>query len=262
MKFTTPFASALVLANAAWASPLSARAEAAGRSIRRSNFRLPPHNTSEEFSVSDSSNWGGAALVTSGVTEVTGTFTIPKPTVPSGGSTRTEFCGAAWVGIDGDTCQSGLIQTGVFWCVENGAFSYEAWYEYIPQASIAYTGISVTSGNQIKVTVTKTSSNGGVTTLENVSTGQSASHTFTGQTGGTLCGDNAEWIVEDFTEGNSLVPFANFGTVTFSGASAIVGGTTVTPASADADTIVLVSSSDSPLTTTTVSGGTVTVKYV
>jgi len=277
MKFTTSVASALLLANAAWASPmtertargsLAARAKAAGfgPATRRSALRIPHGNSSastdNEFSVSESSNWAGAVLETTGVTAVTGTFTIPKPTVPSGGSTRTEFCGAAWVVIDGDTCQNGLIQTGVFWCVENGAFSYEAWYEWIPQASIAYPGISVTSGNEIKVTVTKTSATGGVTTLENVSTGQTVSHTFTGQTQGSLCGENAEWIVEDFTSGSSLVPFADFGTVTFTGSSAVVGGATVTPASANADTIILVSSSDAELTSTTVSGGTVTVKYV
>jgi len=212
-------------------------------------------------SVSQSSNWGGAVLDTTGVTQVTGTFTIPKPTVPSGGSTRTDFCGAAWVGIDGDTCQTALIQTGVFWCVQNGAFSYEAWYEYIPAASIAYQGITVTAGNQIKVSVTKTSTSGGVTTLQNLSTGVTVSHTFSGQSS-KLCGQNAEWIVEDFSQGNALVPFANFGTVVFSAASAIVNGQTVTPASAAADTIVLVDSSRNALTSTTVSGGTVTVKYV
>lgn len=110
--------------------------------------------------------------------------------------------------------------------------------------------------------MTKTNDNSGVTTLENVSTGETASHTFTSQSGGTLCGENAEWIVEDFTSGDSLVPFADFGTVTFTGATAIVGGETVTAAAADADTIVLVSSSDASLTTTSVSGSTVTVKYV
>jgi len=261
MKFTTS-ASALILAGAAVASPLSERLAKKGLTSRRSNFRLPSNNTDEFASVSESSNWAGAALVTTGVTEVTGTFTIPKPTLPSGGSTRTEFGGAAWVGIDGDTCQTGLIQTGVFWIVEGTEFSYEAWYEYIPQASIAYPDITVTAGDEIKVTVTKTNDNSGVTTLENVSTGESASHTFTDQSGGTLCGENAEWIVEDFTDGDALIPFADFGTVTFSGSSAIVGGATVTPASADADTIVLVSASDATLTDTTVSGGTVTVKYV
>jgi len=261
MKFTSTIA-ALVLANAAWASPLSSRDKAAQISARRSAMRIPAGNstTDAHAAVSESTNWSGAALTTTGVTEVVGTFTIPKPTVPAGGSTRTEFCGAAWVGIDGDTCQSGLIQTGVFWCVENGAFSYEAWYEYIPQASIAYTGISVTAGNVIKLTVTKTSTTGGVTTLENVSTGETATHTFTKQTSGTLCGENAEWIVEDFTSGSSLVPFADFGTVTFTGATAIANGATVSAATAD--TIVLVSSSDATLTDTTVSGTTVTVKYV
>jgi len=257
MKFST-VASALALAGAVAASPLSSRM-AAKRSSRRSAFKIP-HGNSTDFSVSESSNWSGAALVTTGVTEVSGTFTIPKPTVPSGGSTRSDFCGAAWVGIDGDTCQSGLIQTGVFWCVEDGEFAYEAWFEYIPQASIAYSGISVTSGDEIKVTVTKTNDNSGVTTLENVGTGQTVSHTFTDQTDGTLCGENAEWIVEDFTEGDSLVPFADFGTVTFTGAEATVNGATVT--AAEADTIVLVSSSDQELTSTTVSGTTVTIKFV
>lgn len=88
MKFTTPVASALLLASAAWASPLSARAAAAGKSLRRTNFKIPVNVSDDEFAVQQSSNWGGAALTTSGVTEVTGTFTIPKPTVPSGGSTR------------------------------------------------------------------------------------------------------------------------------------------------------------------------------
>lgn len=89
--------------------------------------------------------------------------------------------------------------------------------------------------------VTKTSSTGGVTTFDNLSTGVTKSHTFTGQADGTLCGKNAEWIVEDYnvSEGGSsgLVPFANFGTVTFSSASAIVGGTTETLGSANADTM-------------------------
>lgn len=261
MKFSV--ASVLLLANAAWASPLAARAAKAGATLRRTNMKIPhPDANLTDFSVSSSTNWGGAAINSAGVTEVTGTFTIPKPAPPTGGSTRTDYCGAAWVGIDGDTCQTGLIQTGVFWCVENGAFSYEAWYEYIPAASIAYTGISVTAGNVIKVTVTKTSTTGGVTTFENVSTGVTVSHTFTGQRSGVLCGKDAEWIVEDFTEGSSLVPFANFGSVSFTGASAVVGGTTVTPGSAPANTIVLVSSSNSALTSTTVSGGTVAVSYV
>jgi len=165
------------------------------------------------------------------------------------------------VGIDGDTCQTGLIQTGVFWCVQNGEYSYEAWYEYIPAASIAYSGISVSAGDVISVKVTKTSDEGGVTTFDNTSSGESTSHTFSGQTDGTLCGEDAEWIVEDFESGSSLVPFANFGTVTFTGASAVISGSTVTPGGDDADTIYIDQGSGS-LTSTTVSGSEVTVNYV
>ncbi|TAQ84537.1 hypothetical protein B7494_g7136 [Chlorociboria aeruginascens] len=261
MKFTAAIASALLLANAAWASPLAARAAAAGVQLRRrSGLKIPVNASAEYASTSESTNWSGAVISSSGVTEVTGTFTIPRPSPPSGGSSRTEYCGAAWVGIDGDTCQSGLIQTGVFWCVQNGAYSYEAWYEYLDAASIAYNGISVSSGDSVTVTVTKTSSTGGVTTLS--SGGTTVSHTFTRQTDGTLCGYDADWIVEDFESGSSLVPFADFGTVTFTGASAVIGGVTETPGGDSANTIVLVSSSDRTLTDTTISGSSVTISYV
>jgi hypothetical protein len=261
MLFNT-ITSALVLASAAVASPLSERAARAGfTGSRRSALKIPygDADPDDQASVSQSSNWAGAVISPGGVTNVVGTFTIPTPTAPSGGSSSTEFCGAAWVGIDGDTCQSGLIQTGVFWCVESGELSFEAWYEYIPAASIAYSGISVAAGNEIKVTVTKSSSTGGTTTLENVSTGQTVSHTFSNQKSGTLCGDDAEWIVEDFTSGSSLVPFADFHTVTFTGAEYTANGVTSTAGAAN--TIVLVSSSDKDLTSTSVSGSTVTVTY-
>ena len=47
-----------------------------------------------------------------------------------------------------------------------------------------------------------------------------------------LCGENAEWIVEDYSVNGGLVPFANFGTVTFTDASAEYPGGPVSPASA------------------------------
>jgi hypothetical protein len=77
-----------------------------------------------------------------------------------------------------------------------------------------------------------------------------------------LQGASAEWIVEDFTSGNSLVPFANFGTVTFTGATAVINGATVSASSDSPVNIELESSTGSILTSTTISGSTVTVKYV
>ncbi|KAI8630452.1 peptidase A4 family-domain-containing protein [Xylariaceae sp. FL1651] len=262
MKFLTSAANMLLMANLAWASPLTlmetAKEELRARNAARRSNRMRAEGEVKYINGTaavQSTNWGGAAVVTSGVTKVTGVFTVPRPSPPSGGSSRTEYCGAAWVGIDGYN-NADLIQTGVLWCVQNGAYLYEAWYEYLPAALVAYSGITVTAGSVVTVTATKTGTNSGVTTLS--SGGQTVSHTFSGQSS-PLPGTSAEWIVEDFESGGSLVPFANFGTVTFTSSSATINGATVTPGSGSATNIELISSSGSQLTSTTVSGGTVTV---
>lgn len=229
------------------------------RNVARRSNKFQASSSSHINGTADveSTNWAGAAITTSGITEVTGTFTVPKPSIPSGGSSSTEYCGAAWVGIDGYS-DADLIQTGVLWCVQGGQFLYEAWYEYLPASLVAYSGISVTAGSVVTVTATKTGNNSGVTTL--TSGGKTVSHTFTNQ-GSPLPGTSAEWIVEDFTSGNSLVPFANFGSVTFTGSSALINGATVTPGSGSSTIIDLENSSGQIITSTTVSGGSVTVNY-
>ncbi|KAI0518296.1 peptidase A4 family-domain-containing protein [Xylaria bambusicola] len=261
MKFFTTLS---LLASMALASPLMERAklelQARNAARRTDRFRAFEDGNFGNITAQtvQSSNWGGAAIVTSGVTAVSGTFTVPKPSPPSGGSSSREYCGAAWVGIDGYS-NSALIQTGVLWCVQGSSYEYEAWYEYLPAALIEYSGFSVTAGNSVTVTVTKTSATGGTTTIS--SGGRSASHTFSGQST-RLQGASAEWIVEDFLSGNSLVPFANFGTVTFTGATAVINGATVSASSDSPVTIDLVSSSGSVLTNTGISGTSVTVSYV
>lgn len=93
--------------------------------------------------------------------------------------------------------------------------------------------------------------------MKNVSKGTSVTHTFTGQTR-ALQELNAEWIVEDFSSGGSLVPFADFGTVTFTGASASGSSGTVTPSGA---TLIDIKQNGKVLTTSSVSGSSVTVEY-
>ena len=48
---------------------------------------------------------------------MTGTFTVPTP---SG-----EGSASAWVGIDGDTCDNAILQTGVDFTVSGGSVSYD-----------------------------------------------------------------------------------------------------------------------------------------
>lgn len=99
MKFST-FATAVLGANAALAAHLTEkrRQQHAARALeRQSNTRLPATNSegleiagNDTAHVEYSSNWAGAVLIGTGYKSVTGTFTVPTPSVPSGGSSRTE----------------------------------------------------------------------------------------------------------------------------------------------------------------------------
>ncbi|KAF2147660.1 hypothetical protein K461DRAFT_215822, partial [Myriangium duriaei CBS 260.36] len=175
-----------------------------------------------------SQNWAGAVLIGSGYTSVTGTFKVPAVSAPSGGNSGTAYSGSAWVGIDGDTCETAILQTGVDFTIQDGQVSYDAWYEWYPDYAYNFDDISFSEGDTVKVTVKATSTTAGTATVENVSTGQTVSHTFRNEgSEGALCQTNAEWIVEDYEQGNSLVSLIDFGTVTFTGASATTKSGTV-----------------------------------
>ena len=131
-----------------------------------------------------------------------------------------------------------------------------AWYEWYPDYAYDFSGISFSAGDSVKVTVTASSKTGGTATITNESTGKTVSHTFSGQP--ALCEYDAEWIVEDFEEGGGLVPLSNFGTVTFTGASAGTSSGTVTPAGA---TIINMEQNGRILTSASASDSSVTVEY-
>lgn len=261
MQFLT-VASAFLLAGSAVAAPGTAlrRARNAARSVGKTNHGNPlihaeapanvPHT--DASNVQYSTNWAGAVLIGTGYKSVTGTFTVPTPTTAGSGS--------AWVGIDGDTCGTAILQTGVDWTKSGSSITYDAWYEWYPDYAYDFTGIPLAAGNVITVTVTATSKTAGTATIVNKTTGKTVSHTFTGGEDGTLCEYNAEWIVEDFEEGSSLVPFANFGTVAFTACSATgsSGAVGVTGAS-----ILDIQQNSKVLTDCSLSGSSgVTCKYV
>ncbi|KAL3470312.1 peptidase A4 family-domain-containing protein [Aspergillus californicus] len=263
----SPTLSALLLASTAAAAPLTEQRQA--RNSRRAFNRMshPPYKpgTTETLQLSNtshveySSNWAGAVLIGSGYTSVTGEFTVPTPKVPTGGSSFEQYCASAWVGIDGDTCSTAILQTGVDFCVQGGQVSFDAWYEWYPDYAYDFSGITISAGDTIRVTVDAATLTSGTATIENLSTGQTVTHTFTGGVDGDLCEYNAEWIVEDFESGGSMVPFCDFGTVTFTGAEATDGDGTVGPSGA---TIMDIEQSGSVLTSAEVSGGSVSVSYV
>ena len=270
MKFSSILTSSL-FASAALAAPLTEKRQARHEARRANKQRHsnPPliSGTSKEVlkltnttQAQYSSNWAGAVLIGSGYTTVTGEFTVPSVSAPSGaGSFEEESCASAWVGIDGDTCETAILQTGIDFCYQGGQASYSAWYEWYPDYAYDFSGISISEGDSIKVTVEASTESTGTATVENLTNGQSVTHQFTGGTQGNLCETNAEWIVEDFESGGSLVSFADFGTVTFTNAEAISNGRTVGPSGA---TIMDIRQSGQVLTEASVSGDSVTVSYV
>ncbi|KAG8888316.1 hypothetical protein FRB98_007974 [Tulasnella sp. 332] len=245
----------LLLASAALAAPstrlgdrLQRRRE--GRQSRPINRLAHPVSDSTEIrNVEYSSNWAGAVYESAAGSHksVTSTFVVPTPSGSSGAA-------SAWVGIDGDTCGNAILQTGVDFTITNGKVSYDV----VPDYSYDFSGITISTGDSITTTVTATSTKAGTAVITNNTTGKTVAKSLTSTY--ALCEENAEWIVQDLEEGSSFVPLANFGTVEFTNAYATSpSGTTISPASA---TIIDIQQSNKVLTSVSVSGETVTVKYV
>ncbi|KAG6804853.1 hypothetical protein H0H92_001992, partial [Tricholoma furcatifolium] len=82
--------------------------------------RVDQEAASHASQIEYSSNWAGAvwdSYPSGTFKSVTGTFTAPDPSGSPGAA-------AIWVGIDGDTCESAILQTGIDAIISNGAVSY------------------------------------------------------------------------------------------------------------------------------------------
>lgn len=215
-----------------WTFTFKAR-NARGRTstVRRSLvLRKPP------FAVSG--NWSGYVVPsTTPVTSVSGEFTIPTLDCA-----KTRNAGeTAWVGIGGAGGTSGdLLQTGVVSdCTDGVQTENPAWWEEYPQyPADLFPDMTVSPGDLIQASVLRGSDLSWTTRVDDLTTGVSGLMQ-TGHQWGTVLdsdpstfvhsegdasavaytgGTTAEWIVEDYgTSAGTLVPFANFGTVTFTG---------------------------------------------
>lgn len=116
-------------------------------------------------------------------------------------------------------------------------------------APVPFSGVNLTAGDSVKMTVNATGFTSGTATIENLTTGTSATHVFTNVTDGALCQHDAEWVVEDFygcgTQGCGMQPLVNFGTLTFTDAYAIRNGLKVSPENA---TILAIQQNNKTLT--------------
>jgi hypothetical protein len=198
-----------------------------------------------------STNWCGASLTGTGFSSVVGTWTVPAITLRAGQSSASNPALAQWVGIDGFS-NSALIQGGTLSQLVGGRQQNFAWTEMLP-APLRQVTLTVGTGDRISTNVTMTSATSGTVSILNTSRGTSVVGTVSGGT--RLAGTSAEWILEDFLSGNSLVPFPAFPTSTFTG-SALRAGTGVTPAGSTLIDLV----QNSELCSATLSGTTVSVR--
>lgn len=236
MKFTTAALASAMLATGAFAAPrpgLAERLESRGVLSRNSN---PADRNTDSVLLKDGSdgsdvqyskNWAGVVRESpppSGTyTAVSATFTVPDPTATDNSGDMQ--AASAWVGIDGDSYTKAILQTGIDAYIQNGQKTYDAWYEWYPNPATNFPNFGLQAGDVIVATVRSDSPSHGVAILENQSSGQTVSQTLSApSTSATLGGQNAEWIVEDFNSGASMVPLVNFGSVVFSGVQAEAGG--------------------------------------
>jgi hypothetical protein len=154
-----------------------------------------------------SGNWTG--LIENGATTpytaISADWTVPTVQPSPAGVSST------WIGIDGYTNED-LIQTGTEQDSLDGAPSYYAWYELLPNAEIGIFGVN--PGDQMAADIFKdaTPPNTWTIDISDSTLGTSFSKSFFYNTPET----SAEWIEEMTSVSPGQPPLANFGTATFS----------------------------------------------
>ena len=172
-----------------------------------------------------SSNWSGYALEAPEGTDleftsITGSWTQPKATCSPG----SEAASAFWVGLGGeiDTATS-LEQTGTSAdCSASGVPSYYAWYELLPAAAVKVP-LKVKPGDLITTSVNVN----GTSVLIQIKNRTRKTVFTKALTMEAPDLTSAEWVAEAPSACNAsgtrctVLPLANFGTVTFTKAATI-----------------------------------------
>jgi hypothetical protein len=186
----------------------------------------------------ESSNWSGYADTGATFSAVSATWTVPTVNCSGGGTTYS----AQWTGIDGDTSAT-VEQDGTSADCSDGVASYNAWYEMYGDSAVnsgdeLELTNPVSAGDVITASVSVNGSSWKLSLLDDNGTKWSFSTTvnFSG-----AAQSSAEWVVERpevCSRTCSLTTLADFGSVTFSGASATSSTITAGPISAYADALI------------------------
>ncbi|MGH3204659.1 MAG: G1 family glutamic endopeptidase [Streptosporangiaceae bacterium] len=159
-----------------------------------------------------SQNWAGytAAGNAGTFTSVAASWTEPAVTC-----TAANTFASFWAGLDGDGTNT-VEQTGTEADCDGGAATYQGWFEMFPNAPVFYNN-PVEPGDAMSASVT--ADGGGAFTLTLADATQGWTQT-TNQTSDAAQLGSAEVIAEAPSNGTTVLPLSNFGTVSFTGVTA------------------------------------------
>jgi hypothetical protein len=185
-------------------------------------------------SVEQSSNWAGYTASGGTFTAVAGNWIVPNVSAGTGNAVAAD---ATWVGIGGAN-STDLIQAGTQATLQGGQVVYTAWWETLPQAAQTVP-LDVAAGDSVSVSITQQSDGTWEIQIHDSTSGQSFQKKLTYRSSRS----SAEWIEESpSVGGRTLIPLDNFGTVTFTNATAVENGKQSTIAQAGGQPINMYSS--------------------
>jgi hypothetical protein len=224
--------------------PASVRAEATAVAIIKqlqvgqhgTDHQLPGASRISGLSQVESTNWSGYADTGSNFSQVAGNWSEPGASCG-----RSTTYAAFWVGIDGYSSDS-VEQDGTFIeCYGGTAYQY-SWWEMYPTNDIQVVGESVAPGDSISASVVRSGDN---YTLKVTDSTHSANSFSTTQNCSDCANSSAEWIAEApcCTNSGGILPLADFGTWTESGATVTEGSSSGVISSFTDDEITMIDNS-------------------
>lgn len=169
------------------------------------------------------SNWAGYAAETclsspsnGVVNSVQGSWVEPSVSCTAGTASYSAF----WVGIDGYSSRS-VEQIGTDSdCTSAGAPSYYAWYEMYPKMPVNL-ALTISPGDTLQASVVYQGAGSFLLTINDLTSKMSFS---THEVYKKAARSSAEWVAEA-PSGGSVLPLADFGSVTFTSCTATFGST-------------------------------------
>ncbi len=194
------------------------------------------HSAVSGLSQVESTNWSGYADTGSSFSQVASSWSEPGATC-----SRSETYAAFWVGIDGYSSDSVEQDGTLIECYESHAYQY-SWWEMYPTNDIQVVGETVAAGDSISASVVRS---GDDYTLAVTDSTHTANSFTTTQSCSDCANSSAEWIAEApcCTSSGGILPLANFGTWSTSGATVTEGSTSGVISSFTDDEITMVDNS-------------------